>query len=60
MAVVDDITCSAGGSLAIPVQSAEDLADPKILHLHKQVIALPRLRKGRPMLLKLKIRNAKS
>jgi hypothetical protein len=46
-----DITCSAGGSLALQAQFAEKLADPKHLHVHQQLTALPRLRKGRPWLL---------
>ena len=49
--VVDDITRSAGGSLAIQAQFAEELVDPKIVHVLKQVTALPKFRKGGPMLL---------
>jgi len=52
-AVVDDIS-SAGGSLANRAQFAKKLADLKIEHVHKQVTTLPRLRKGRPMLLNSK------
>jgi len=52
--VVDDMKCPVGGSLASQSQFAEKLADPKTVHVHKQVTAVPRLRKERTMLLNSK------
>ena len=60
LAVVDDITCSVGGSLAIQAQFTEKIAYPKNCARTQAGYSFAKAQEGRTSVFKLKIRNAQS